>query len=433
MTEIDLLKYPFPPLGFEKAESRLEGIEVYVPVEKSIEEQGGDQDFHCPQCGGVAAYNIQNEGLQCSYCGYLTQEKINQVVQQAAENEFSLKMLDIASRGWGLTRQELECSSCGARITFPEGSISNTCAFCQSNKVILQPAEQPVIRPGFILPFKIDQEHCIKHARDFLGNSWMVPNNLRNVSALRNFIPIYLSYWTFDAGLLAQWKAQVGHTQQESYYDSSDRSWKTRMKTVWRWEHGNLQLRCDDLLIPGTSKLSNLHLVQINNFDLRDLINYTPMVLAGFRAKAYDVNLEIAWDKARQEMRNTAKKTCIDQASTSQVRDFSMNLDFSDERWRSILIPVYIAAYSFGGRVYQVLINGQTGAVSGQRPVDWQKIWLVVSLLLAPGILLGLIGLVTIPIVGFGVLPGVIGIFLLLVGCVISIVIGINANRLDDA
>ena len=423
----------FPPPGYKQAESKVKGIEIYLPDIPVNPQTGSVQEFHCPQCGGTTAYNIANQGLQCSYCGYLDKEKIDHVGRQAHENEFTLKVMDLANRGWGSVRQELECSSCGAKLTLPDGSISHTCPFCNSNKVIQQAAEQPVIRPGFIIPFAVNQEQCVKAAVTYLGKSWMVPANLRKFSAVNSFVPIYFSFWSFDAGLSAQWKAQVGHTQQERYYDPSDRTWKTHTKIVWRWEQGVVSLRCDDLIMSGTSRLSRLHLAQIDNFNFNDLVKYTPVVLAGFRAKAYDITLEKGWENARNVMRDKTRQACLDQASTSKVRNFSMNIDFKDESWRSILLPIYLASYSYGGKTYQVLVNGQTGSVSGQRPVDWQKIWLVIALILLPGMVLGLAGLVTIPLAGVGILPGVIGIFLFMIGCVVSVVIGIQANRLDDA
>ena len=134
-------------------------------------------------------------------------------------------------------------------------------------------------------------------------------------------------------------------------------------------------------------------------FDTKALAPYAPSYLAGLLAHAYDVALDPAWKASREEMRAATQQSCRGQASTGQIRNFSMSLDFSDESWRYVLMPVYVAAYQYDGETYQVLINGQTGDVAGQRPVDWTKIWLAVGGMLAPGVLLGL----------FGVLASVLG------------------------
>src|SRR5690606_41448411 len=94
------------------------------------------------------------------------------------------------------------------------------------------------------------------------------------------------------------------------------------------------------------------------------------------------------------QMRERTKQASQAQASSSRLRNFSMNLDFSDDSWRYIFLSIYVAAYRYGERTYQVLINGQTGRLSGQRPVDWKKVGLAVAGILSPGVLLGLLMLV---------------------------------------
>ena len=433
MAKVKNLIEEYPPPGYVKVDSKIDGIEIYMPQEAARPSKEMVINFHCPKCGGTEAYDILNQGLQCSYCGHLDRKIINPVGLAADEKEFELELMKQARKGWGEARFELECQNCGAKVSLPPGDLSHTCAFCNSNKVIQQAAEQPSINPEFIIPFKVDLDQCRGILRNFLGGSWMVPKNLRTTAAVQSLTPIYFSFWTFDSILTAQWKAQVGHTQQERYYDSSDRTWKTRTTIVWKWENGQVQLNCDDLIISGTSRLSKRHLSEINNYSLVDLVEFEPSILAGFRALAYDVTLEKAWDQARDIMREKTKSACIDQASTNRVRNFSMTLDFGNESWRSILIPVYVAVFQYSGIVYRVLVNGQTGEISGQRPIDWQKIWLVIGALLVPGLLVSILGLITIPILGLGFLPGAIGVFLLLIGCVVSIVIGVRASQLDDA
>jgi hypothetical protein len=222
----------------------------------------------------------------------------------------------------------------------------------------------------------------------------------------------------------------VGHTETERYFENGE--WKTRTVTKWRWESGHAELVIDDLLVNGTDRLSNRLLKEVRDFNLGELAAYEPKYLAGLGAKAYDIPLEKAWDTGRQEMREKTRQACLSQASTPQVRNFSMSLDFSEEDWRYILLPVYLAGYKYQGQTYQVMVNGQTGQISGQRPADWNKIWLVIAALLAPGLILGLIGLLTIPLAGAGVLIGGLGFILLVIGLILSAILYQKAQALDD-
>ena len=45
-----------------------------------------------------------------------------------------------------------------------------------------------------------------------------------------------------------------------------------------------------------------------------------------------------------------------------------------DIRFKHLLMPVWIGSYRFGGKPYQIVVNGQTGEVEGDRPWSAWKI-----------------------------------------------------------
>ncbi len=419
----------FPPQNFVPVASAVEGIQVYAPAPPQQAAQPDEVEFKCPQCGATTAYSAADGGLTCSYCGYYEPPKKQAVGKGAQEFEFTLENLERAAHGWGEARKEIACQSCGAVSSLPVEAIATTCAFCGSNKVILRQASQDMLRPGFLVPFKVDENRCQALTREWLQSSWMTPASLKNLARMAGFTGVYLPYWTFDAVTSASWKAEVGHTRTERYRVGNE--WRERTVVHWRWESGQVQLNIDDLIVEGTTKLSRVLLDQLKGFDLSALTPYDPTYLAGFQARAYDLTLEKAWEIGREKMRDETRRACLAQASSSMVRNFNMNLDFSQESWRYVLLPIYVAAYQYQGTTYQVMVNGQTGAVAGQRPVDWTKVWLVIAAILSPGVLLSLLGLIT-SILGVGVAVGGFGFFLLLVGVVIAIIILRKAMSMDD-
>jgi len=420
----------FPPQDYLPTESKLEGIQVYTPAPPDGGTRQPVVDFKCPQCGATTAYSAADGGLTCTHCAYFEPPEKSVVGKGAQEFEFTVETMQRAASGWGEARKEMACQSCGAVTTLPADTLTFTCAFCGSNKVIQREAPQDVLRPRFLVPFKIDAAECNRRTQSWLESSWMTPAGLKRLAALAAFTPVYLPYWTFDSVTQADWKAEVGHIETESYRENNQT--KTRTVTRWRWESGNVQLNIDDLILPGTQRLSRLLLGRLQDFRLAELVPYEPKFLAGFQARAYDHPLEAAWEIAREQMREQTREACRAQASTTLIRNFSMNLDFSQETWRYILLPVYVAAYRFQSQPYQVMVNGQTGMVAGQMPVDWTKVWLVIAALLAPGVLLGLLGLLTLLLGGVGAVIGGFGLFLLVIGMIISLVILRKAMSLDD-
>ena len=82
----------------------------------------------------------------------------------------------------------------------------------------------------------------------------MVASSLKSLASIPAFSGIYLPFWTFDSLTRADWKAEVGHTETERYYDNGE--WKTRLVTRWRWESGHAEVNIDDLLVQGTKRVS---------------------------------------------------------------------------------------------------------------------------------------------------------------------------------
>jgi len=322
----------FPPANFIPAPSAVEGIEVYVPApHQGKESQQETVRFSCPQCGGSTAFSATDGGLTCTNCDYYEPPQQAVVGKGAEQFEFTVETMKRAAHGWGQARKELQCQGCGAYTTLPAGLLTRTCPFCGSNEVVQRDAAQDNLRPRFLIPFKIEAEACYTAARTWLGSSWMTPGKLKRLAQVADFTGIYLPFWTFDATTAASWKAEVGHTKTERYY--SNGKWRTRTKTVWKWESGHAQLDIDDLVISGTSRISALLFNRIRDFNMRDLAIYEPTYLAGYQAQAYDIPLETSWETARHEMREKTRQACRSQAGSSKIRNFSMEMGFNEESW----------------------------------------------------------------------------------------------------
>ena len=421
----------FPPPNFIPAPSTVEGIEVYIPTPPLEEAHREIVDFKCPQCGATTAYSVADGGLTCTYCGYYEPSKKDIVGKGAEEFEFKVETMERAVRGWGQARKELQCQNCGAATSLPPEMLTYTCLFCGSNKVIQREAPQDVLRPRFLVPFKIEPNGCQKIGRAWLRTSWMTPASLRRLAQFGGFSPIYLPFWTFDAYTRADWRAEIAHTKTERYHSGG--KWKTRTVTKWKWESGHAELDIDDLLIEGTSRLSDILLDRIRDHDLSHLVPFEPEYLAGLQAQAYEISLDKAWEAARKKMREMTKHACRGQASGPRIRNLCMTIDFEKETWRYILLPIYVATYRFENRTFQVLVNGQTGTIAGQRPVSWFKVGLASAAVLAPGLLLGFAAAIALFFGGMGLMIGSIAAIVLLMGAGMVVKWVQEAMRMDDA
>lgn len=400
-----------PPTDFVPNPSALDGITVFAPQPKEKSAAAAAATYTCPNCSAAVAYDVSAGGVTCEYCGYTAAAPAVIATPDpdaARRNEFTLTTLRKSEQGWGVQRQVLHCDSCGADYSLAPGALTATCTFCGSNKVNVQTVADDHLRPRQLVPFRIEKQQLHDTIQKWLGKGWFHPGQLSQSSGIEKRITgIYLPFWAFDATVNAKWEAEVGYDEQESYYD--DGEWKTRTVTRWRWRTGHVTVPIDDLLIPGTTQLSRVLLDRLNPFQLNQLVPYHPDFLAGWQAQAYEVTLTDAWPQAKDAMREQTKIVCENDHDGDHIRNFSMVADFADETWRYILLPVYVASYNFADKAYQVMVNGQTGEVVGQKPVAWWKVWLAIAVLLAPGGCLVFTGLPLLLAGGIGLIPLVLG------------------------
>jgi hypothetical protein len=55
---------------------------------------------------------------------------------------------------------------------------------------------------------------------------------------------------------------------------------------------------------------------------------------------------------------------------------------FSNINSDLILLPIYLRSYRYNGKLYRTLINGQTGKISGEKPVSARRILTAIGLVL---------------------------------------------------
>lgn len=359
----------FPPDGYIPAESGRDGVTIFIPAPANHIDHETVVEFSCPRCSGGSAFSAESGVLECKFCGYQQVPAGAKVGRKADEQEFRVTTLAAANEGWGTAeRVDVVCQNCGTQESVSPDMLTHNCAFCGSSRVVQTEKVQDVLRPSALIPVEVNQEQLEVILNKWFSASWLLPEKLNNLVANVEPDRVFLPFWTFDARSSAEWKAEVGHTVTTG----SGKNRRTR--TVWRWESGNANLTFDDHLISGSKRISEELKSELGNYNMNGLVSYDPDFLAGSIAQAYDIELEHAWRLGRNAFREATRKACRNQASSSKIRNFSMALDFYDESWRYILIPVLMASYQFDNKTYRIVINGQTGKVFGQRPVDWMKV-----------------------------------------------------------
>jgi hypothetical protein len=116
----------------------------------------------------------------------------------------------------------------------------------------------------------------------------------------------------------------------------------------------------------------------VEPFPTGGLIPYDPGYLAGWTVERYQIDLVNAASSSRRQMEGELRNLCGAQVPGDTYRNLQVQTTFSDQRFKHILVPVWLLTYVYGATSYQVLINGATGKVAGGRPWSWIKIALLI-------------------------------------------------------
>ena len=118
----------------------------------------------------------------------------------------------------------------------------------------------------------------------------------------------------------------------------------------------------------------------IEPFDYADLKPFDYAYLSGFLAEKYDVNSEDAMKIAEQRAENSTfeeLKSQVSRTGYNTVVNTSKNITSTLTSQEYILLPVWMLNIKYKDKIYTFAMNGQTGKLIGDIPVNKTKavIW----------------------------------------------------------
>ena len=352
--------------------------------------------YRCPGCAADLLYEPKDGCLTCPYCG--RKEQIPASADQIQERSYDDYLHPHASQMARLSGNALEvsCSQCGATIVFDPPEVAGECSFCGS-KIVAQPrSADPTVAPEGVLPFFINREEADRGIEKWISRLWFAPNALKRLARRESTDGVYLPFWTYDSNTTSHYTGERGeHYYVTETYTETDAQGNTVTKTRqvqhtrWYPASGVVERWFDDVLIPATRSLPQKRLDALEPWDFKELKGYDPAFLSGYKAQRYQVTLGEGFEVARERMAEVIRDDVAADIGGDEQRIHQIATAYSGVSFKHLLLPVYVAAYRFKDKVYQVLINARTGEVQGDRPYSAIKITLFVLALVAVIVILG--------------------------------------------
>jgi DNA-directed RNA polymerase subunit RPC12/RpoP len=354
-------------------------------------------DAPCRACGARLQFSAELQKMQCTHCG--SAEEIAFTKDKLVENAFDYQLHNgELTHAPTEEKRVLACAGCGARTTVNFDTPTIQCAFCGSKNVNPEATNSRLIAPAGVLPFRLGRSQITEKFRDWVGGSWLAPNDLKTGAVLDNLHGLYVPFWTFDAQAHSDWSAEAGHYYYVAVQsrDANGRSVTTQERRV-RWEHrrGSHAFFYDDHLEMASKNLTQQehNVRECASFALEDVVDYDPRVLLGWEAEVYSIDLQESARKAQEAIEAREEEACSRLVGGDTQRNLQVDTELSAQTFKHLLLPLWICSYIYRGTLYRFLVNGQTGRIAGDRPISkWKVFFLVLAALVVGGLLLYLYG-----------------------------------------
>ncbi len=354
--------------------------------------------FPCPSCGARLDFDPSSRGMKCPYCGF-EQTIERDDTAEVAERDYEEYLAKEEAQGRAIPGRSTEtrCPGCGANVLLEDNIATDQCPFCATHLEGTPEAAHAMLPPESLLPFRVE----LREARDaftaWLGSLWFAPSELKKIAALGQLTGVYLPHWTYDANTVTFYEGERGDNYTDTIVmrdANGNRVTQTVIRTRWYPVRGEVRHFFDDVLVCASESLPPDLLDRTADWNLANLEPFAPDYLSGFRTERYCVDLQAGYKQAKAIIRPAIDRLVRRDIGGDQQRVHSQQTRYSAVTFKPLLLPMWVAAYRYRDKAYQIIVNGRTGRVAGYRPWSgWKITGLVLLILLAIALVIGLIAL----------------------------------------
>lgn len=249
-----------------------------------------------------------------------------------------------------------------------EDSLIGLCPYCGAQSMV-----RDTTREGSslerIIPFKITRERCGELYADFTKKVRCLPRDFKDARHLQRFTGIYMPYYEYDADFGEA--ALTGTKTAEKHYTYDI---VNTYSIPLGLEGGYLRGTPFD----GSRYLDDEISSRAMPFDTTQEVAFHPAYLSGFYADASTVDPELYKEDARKQ----AECDVMGEAKAKVSELHGITLESSSKLetivtdHHSVLFPMWFLTWRKGERVAYAVINGVSGKVVSDLPLDLRAFWL---------------------------------------------------------
>ena len=328
------------------------------------------QQYKCPCCDGAIEFDSQLQKMKCPFCdSEFEMETLKQYdAELNAQPQENMNWDTAAGTEWQPGEEEglrvYTCNTCGGEIVADETTGASECPFC-GNPVVMTGQFAGDLKPDLVIPFKVDKKGAIAALKNHYKGKILLPKVFKDQNHIKEVKGLYVPVWLFDTDADAHvcYKASRVRTWSDSNYDYTETSYFSVTRA------GGIGF--DNVPVDGSTKMDDTMMESIEPFRVEDGVDFQTAYLSGYLADKYDVNAEQSIARANERIKNSTEQAFADtvQGYTSVV-PVHTSIQLQNGRARYALYPVWILNTQWNGQKFTFGINGQTGKIAGDLPMD---------------------------------------------------------------
>lgn len=328
------------------------------------------QEYKCPCCDGAIEFDAQSQKMACPYCGneFEMETLASYDSELQKDSESNMEWETNAGAEWQEGETDglctYQCNSCGGEIVGDDTLAASKCPYC-GNQVVMMGQFSGALKPDFVIPFKLDKK-AAKEAliRHYSGKKFL-PKVFKDQNHIEEIKGVYVPFWLFDADANAnvRYKGSRIRMWSDSRYEYTETSFFSVIR------EGTLGF--EKVPVDGSTKMDDALMESIEPFDYSQAVDFRTAYLAGYVADKYDVDAEASIERA-----NTRIKQSTEDSFASSIQGYDTvtpvysTIDLANGTSKYALLPVWILNTEWNGQKYTFAMNGQTGKIVGDLPLD---------------------------------------------------------------
>ncbi len=336
-------------------------------------------NYQCPACNGSMHFDANLGKLQCDYCDSIygideIKEYYAQLNAEVVEDAQSQEP-QAPEEEWGEGAENMKayrCSSCGAELVTDATTAATSCPYC-GNPTIIPQQFTGMMRPRYVIPFSVDKKKATDSLREYYKGKICLPKSFSEGNHLEEIKGVYVPFWLYSASVDANlaFEGHKIHTHRSGNTEiREDEIFDVRRHGVVAFE----QIPTD-----ASSKMPDDLMDSIEPFDYSGLKDFEMEYLPGYLADKYDVDRAECAKKAKgRAVASTisAIGSTVTGYSSHSERQMARRIRVQEEKQDYAMLPVWLLSTKWNNENFLFAINGQTGKMIGDLPIDQGKRWL---------------------------------------------------------